>query len=42
MNGADKLEWVFLVVAETFIGSHLCCVVVIGQCLFNLLYYVIW
>ena len=36
------MEWVFLVVAETFIGSHLCCGVVIGQYLFNLFNYVIW
>ena len=37
----DK-TWVFLGVAETIIGLLLCCGVDIVQCLFNLLYYVIW
>ena len=34
--------WVFLGVAETIAGSSLCGSVSIVQCLFNLLYYVIW
>ena len=33
---------VFLAVAETIVGSLLCCVVGIVHCLFNLLCYVIW
>ena len=41
LNG-DKLECVFLVVAENFIRSLLCWCVGIVWCLFNLLYYVIW
>ena len=34
--------WVFLVVEETIAGSSLCGSVSFVQCLFNLLYYVIW
>ena len=32
----------FLGVAQTIVGSLLCCGVGFVQCLFNLLYYVIW
>ena len=35
-------NWVFLGVAETIVGSHLCCRGSNVHCLFNLLYYIIW
>ena len=42
LNYTNYLGVNFLAVAETIVGLLLCYGVMIVQCLFNLLYYVIW